>query len=138
MRSFGNRDLDAFPQKHPDWNFQSSPAGVHDADCPVPPLRFAKDLQGSPTKRVKGVEDLNIRIVRAQGIVGVGVITRMFTSCPGRRDRAGRRRLDRLPAGIFPSSPGLVEPVSGIVPTLSGEGVRRRRTELLLGVPPPA
>ena len=29
-------------------------------------------------KRVKGVEDLNIRIVRAQGIVGVGVTTRMF------------------------------------------------------------
>ena len=29
-------------------------------------------------KRVKGVEDLNIRIVRAQGIVGVGVTTRIF------------------------------------------------------------
>ena len=28
-------------------------------------------------KRVKGVEDLNIRIVRAQGIVGVGVTTRI-------------------------------------------------------------
>jgi hypothetical protein len=27
-------------------------------------------------KRVKGVEDLNIRIVRAQGIVDVGVTTR--------------------------------------------------------------
>ena len=30
-------------------------------------------------KWVKGVEDLNIRIVRAQGIVGVGVITRIST-----------------------------------------------------------
>jgi hypothetical protein len=29
-------------------------------------------------KRVKGVEDLNIRVVRAQGIVGVGVTTRIF------------------------------------------------------------
>ena len=28
-------------------------------------------------KRVKGVEDLNICIIRAQGIVGVGAITRM-------------------------------------------------------------
>ena len=28
-------------------------------------------------KRVKGVEDLNVRFVRAQGIVGVGVITLM-------------------------------------------------------------
>ena len=27
-------------------------------------------------KRVKGVEDLNIRIIRAQGIVGVGATTR--------------------------------------------------------------
>ena len=30
-------------------------------------------------KRVKGVEDLNIRIVRAQGIVDVGVTIRMST-----------------------------------------------------------
>ena len=30
-------------------------------------------------KRVKGVEDLNIRIVRAQGILDVGVTTRMST-----------------------------------------------------------
>jgi hypothetical protein len=80
VRSFGNHDLGAFPQKHPDWNFQSPPAGVHDADCPISPLRFAKDLQGSPMKRVKGVEDLNIRIVRAQGIVDVGVIIRMSTA----------------------------------------------------------
>src|SRR5438105_9395270 len=35
-----------------------------------------KDLQGSTTKRVKGVEDLNIRITRAQGIVGVGATIR--------------------------------------------------------------
>jgi len=31
-------------------------------------------LRGRETKRVKGVEDLNIRITRAQGIVGVGAI----------------------------------------------------------------
>ncbi len=30
-------------------------------------------------KRVKGVEDLNIRIIRAQGIVGVGAIIRTCT-----------------------------------------------------------
>jgi hypothetical protein len=29
-------------------------------------------------KRVKGVEDLNVRAVRAQGIVGVGVTIRTF------------------------------------------------------------
>ena len=73
MRSFGNHDLGAFPQKHPDRNFQSAPAWVHHADRAISPLRSAEDLQSSPVKRVKGVEDLNIRIVRAQGIVGVGV-----------------------------------------------------------------
>jgi hypothetical protein len=31
-------------------------------------------------KRVKRVEDPNVRTVRAQGIVGVGVITRIFIS----------------------------------------------------------
>jgi hypothetical protein len=79
VRPFGNHDLGAFPQKHPDWNFQSLPAGVHDADRPISPLRFAKDLQGNPMKRMKGVEDLNIRIVRAQGIVDVGVTIRTST-----------------------------------------------------------
>ena len=36
-------------------------------------------LQVECEKRVKGVEDLNIRITRAQGIVGVGAITRTCT-----------------------------------------------------------
>jgi hypothetical protein len=79
VRSFGDHGLGAFPRQHPDWNLQSPPAWVHDTDRPISPLRSAKDLQGSTMKRVKGVEDLNIRIVRAQGIVGVGVITRTCT-----------------------------------------------------------
>jgi hypothetical protein len=31
-------------------------------------------------KRVKGVKDLNIRMIGAQGIVGVGAITRISTA----------------------------------------------------------
>src|SRR6202035_3959256 len=82
MRSFGDHDLGAFPRQHPDWNFQSPAAWIHDTDCPISSLRSAKDPKSSTMKRVKGVEDLNIRIVRAQGIVGVGVITRIFiASC---------------------------------------------------------
>ena len=75
------RDLDfgAFGQQHPDGNLQSPPGWVHDTNRPVTPLRSAKDLQASTTKRVKGVEDLNIGITRAQGIVGVGAIIRTFT-----------------------------------------------------------
>ena len=79
MRSFGDLDLGAFPRQHPDWNFQSPPAWVHDTDRPISPLRSAKDLQRNTLKRVKGVEDLNICILRAQGIVGVGAITHTFT-----------------------------------------------------------
>jgi hypothetical protein len=37
-------------------------------------------------KRVKGVEDLNICIIGAQGIVGVGATTRMCTWCHQRRE----------------------------------------------------
>ena len=78
MRSSGDHELGAFPQKHPDRNLQSPPAWIDDTDRPISPLRSAKDPQGSAMKRVKGVEDLNVRAVRAQGIVGVGVTIRMF------------------------------------------------------------
>src|SRR6202043_2236522 len=71
-------DLGALWQQHPDGNLQSPPSWVHDTDRPISPLRAAKDLQGSTTKRVKGVEDLNIRITRAQGIVGVGATILTF------------------------------------------------------------
>ena len=72
VRSLRDRDLGTLRQQHPDGNLQSPPGWVHDTDRPISPLWSAKDLQGSTSKRVKGVEDLNIRITRAQGIVGVG------------------------------------------------------------------
>ena len=50
---------------------------VNDTHCPISSLRSAKDLQGSTMKRVKGVEDLKILVIGTQGILGVGVITRM-------------------------------------------------------------
>ena len=75
------RDLDfgALWQQHPDGNLQSPPSWVHDTDRPIFALRSAKDLQGSTMKRMKGVEDLNIGMIRAQGIVGVGPTIRMST-----------------------------------------------------------
>jgi hypothetical protein len=79
VRSLRDLDLGALWQQHPDGNLQSPPSWVHDTDRPISPLRAAKDLQGSTTKRVKGVEDLNIRITRAQGIVGVGATIRTST-----------------------------------------------------------
>ena len=77
MRSLRDPDPSALGQQHPDGNLQSPPGWAHDTDRPISPFRSAKDLQDSTVKRVIGVEDLNIRVVRAQGIVGVGVTTRM-------------------------------------------------------------
>ena len=79
VRSLRDLDLGALPQQHPDRNLQPPPGWIHDTDRTIPPLRSANDLQGSTMKRVKGVEDLNIRIIRAQGIVGVGAIIRTCT-----------------------------------------------------------
>ena len=76
VRLLRDLDLGALRQQHPDGNLQSPPGWVHDTDRPISPLRSAKDLQGSTMKRVKGVEDLNIVMIRAQGIVGVGATTR--------------------------------------------------------------
>jgi hypothetical protein len=39
----------------------------------------ADKMEGSTMKRVEGVEDLNSRIICAQGIVGVGAIIRTCT-----------------------------------------------------------
>ena len=69
-------------------------------------------------KRVKGVEDLNIRIVRAQGIVGVGVTILIVTAwCPV----AGSRRMARVGS---PAGQGAVADVPRAVSALHGEGFR--------------
>jgi len=72
-------DLGTLWQQHPDGNLQSPPGRIHDADRPISPIRPADDPQTGTMKRVKGVEDLNICSVGAQGILGVGVIIRTCT-----------------------------------------------------------
>ena len=76
VRSLRDRDLGTLRQQHPDRNLQSPPGWIHDTDRPISSLRSAKNPQGNTMKRVKGVEDLNICIIGAQGIVGVGAIIR--------------------------------------------------------------
>ena len=78
VRLLRDLDLGTLGQQHPDGNFQPPPGWVHDTDRPIFALRSAKDLQGSTMKRMKGVEDLNICIIGAQGIVSVGATIRMF------------------------------------------------------------
>ena len=72
MRLLPDRGLGTLRQQHPDGNLQSPPGWINDTDRPISPLRSAKDLQGRTTKRMKRVEDLNIGMIRGQGIVGVG------------------------------------------------------------------
>src|SRR5215467_11859337 len=69
-----------FARQHPDRNLQALAGCVNDADRPITPLGPTKELQGSTAKGVKGIEDLNLCIIRAQGIVGVGAITRTCTA----------------------------------------------------------
>src|SRR5258708_10985715 len=66
--------LGTLRQDHPDRNPQSAPGWIYDTDRPISSLRSAKNPQGNTMKWVKGVEDLNICIIGAQGIVGVGAI----------------------------------------------------------------
>ena len=77
MRLFSDLYLGRFPRQHPDRNLQTLPGCVNDADRPIAPLGPTEDLQGNTSKRVKGVEDLNLRIIRAQGIVGAGALIPM-------------------------------------------------------------
>jgi hypothetical protein len=77
VRSFRDLHLGAIPRQHPDRNLQSLPRWVNDRDRPISPLRSAEDSQGNTMERMKGVEDLNVGSVRAQGIVGVGVFIRI-------------------------------------------------------------
>jgi len=79
VRSLRDRGLGTLRQQHPDRNLQSPPSWIRNTDRPISPLRSAKDPQGNTMKRVKRVEDLNICIIGAQGIVGVGATIRTFT-----------------------------------------------------------
>jgi hypothetical protein len=74
MRLFSDLYRGGFARQHPARNLQTLPGCVNDADRPIPPLGPTKDLQGGTVKGVKRIEDLNIRIIRAQGIVGVGAL----------------------------------------------------------------
>jgi hypothetical protein len=72
MRSLRGLDLRAIRRQHPDRNLQAPSRWVNDRDRTISPLRSAEDLKGNALEWVKGVEDLDIRIFRAQGILGVG------------------------------------------------------------------
>ena len=80
MRSLDYLCLDAIRQKHPYRNFQPPPSWVDDRHRTVSSLRATHDLKASIMERVEWIEDFDMRIFRAQGIVGVDGIIRTYTT----------------------------------------------------------
>jgi hypothetical protein len=80
MRPLGYFYLGAIRQQHPYRNFQPPPGWVDDRDRAVSPLRPADDLKASTMERMEWVEDLDMRIFRAQGIVGVDGFIPTYTT----------------------------------------------------------
>ena len=78
MRSLRDLYLGAIRQQHPHRNLQSPPRWVDDRDRAISPLRSADDLKGSAMERMERVEDLDVRVFRAQGIVSADATIRMF------------------------------------------------------------
>ena len=79
MNWFTDHYPGGFRRHHPYGNLQPLPGPVNDRHCAVSSLRSAKDLNGSTVERVERIEDLDLSVFCTQGIVGVGVDTRVST-----------------------------------------------------------
>ena len=78
MRLARDPDFRAIWRQHPDRNFQSPADGVDDGDRAISPLGSAQDFKSSGLEWVERIEDLDVRALRTQGIVGGGVTIRTF------------------------------------------------------------
>ena len=70
----------AIRRQHPYGNLQPLPGVVDDRHRAISPPRLTKDLKADTMERVEWIEDLDLSVFRAQGIVGVGVIIRTSTT----------------------------------------------------------
>ena len=73
-------DLRRIWRQHPYRNLQAPAGSINNGHRPIAPLRPADNLKSNAVERVEGIKDLNVRALRAQGIVGGGVIIRMSTA----------------------------------------------------------
>jgi Putative transposase len=80
MNSLADLYPAAIGRQHPYGNLQPLPGLIDDRYRAISPLRLANDLNGGPTERVERIEDLNLSVFRAQGIVGVGVCILISTA----------------------------------------------------------
>jgi hypothetical protein len=110
MNSLADLYPPAIGRQHPYGNLQPLPGWVDDRHRAICKLRLTKDLKVDTMERVKRIEDLDLSVFRAQGIVGVGVCTLISTaSFP----------LEVLtlatPAGFIPSIPSFSQSMSSAV-----------------------
>ena len=70
----------AIRRQHPHGNLQPLPGLVDDRHRAISTLRLTNDLKADTMERVERIEDLNLSVFRAQGIVGVGVCILTFTA----------------------------------------------------------
>ena len=80
MRPLDYLWLGAIRQQHPYRNVQPPPSWIGDRHRAVSTLRPADDLKASTMERVEWIDDLDMRIFRAQGIVGVDGCIPMSTA----------------------------------------------------------
>src|SRR5215472_3474113 len=73
-------DIRAIWREHPNRNLQSRAGSINDGDRPIASLRPADNLKGSAVERVERIEDLDVRALRTQGIVGGDAIIRTCTA----------------------------------------------------------
>src|SRR5271157_5738442 len=120
MRPLGYFYLGAIRQQHPYRNFQPPPGWVDDRDRAVSPLRPADDLKASTMERMEWVEDLDMRIFRAQGTVGVGVfiLTSTVYLLPGVSLRITPVGFPRATPSFFPSRCSAVSSAASSSPDL--------------------
>jgi hypothetical protein len=66
---FSQLDVRGGRREHPHRNLQALACWVEDRDGTIAALGFTKDSKAIAVKRMKGIENLNVRAVRTQGIV---------------------------------------------------------------------
>jgi hypothetical protein len=79
-RLFGRLDVRGGRREHPHRNLQALAYWVEDRDCAVAAFGSTNDSQAIAVERMKRIENLNVRGVRAQGIVRDDGFTRTCTA----------------------------------------------------------
>ena len=110
MRLIAHRDVSSIAANHPYRNLQSPACWIYNRDGTISPFWSPGDSQAITVQGMKRIENMNVRGVRAQGIVdGCCFIRTCIASCRA----AGSRRMANAesPAGRTTGCPSPCCPV---------------------------